>query len=80
MSLASRSRERRKLARDVKMKHYQREQRGSMAARVPCGKVAYISKAGAKRYIKQHFGAVERAYRCPDCGNWHLTSQRTAQR
>ncbi len=71
MSLASRSRDRRQRARDVKMRRYQRDQRGSMAARVPCGKVAYISKAAAKRYIKQYRGLVERAYRCPACGNWH---------
>ena len=67
------------LIRKVKMRRYERDQRGSMGARVPCGKVAYISKRAAKNYIRQHYGLVERAYRYPNCGNWHLTSQRKAR-
>src|SRR5207247_9744104 len=73
------ARTRRKLAHDVKMIRWQREQRGSMAARVACGKVAYISKRAAKNYIRQYLGLVERVYRCPRCGNWHLTSPRKAR-
>ena len=73
------ARTRRQLAHDVKMIRWQREQRASMAARVPCGKVAYISKRAAKNYIRQYLGLVERVYRCPRCGNWHLTSQRKAR-
>jgi hypothetical protein len=68
------------LLRKVKMRRYEREQRGGMAARVPCGKVAYLSKRAAKNYIRQFLGGlVERVYRCPNCGNWHLTSQRKAR-
>jgi hypothetical protein len=67
----------RKQQRGVKMRRYQRDQR-DMAGRVPCGKVAYVSKHGAKAAIKLH-GQFERAYRCEHCGNWHLTSKRKAR-
>jgi hypothetical protein len=47
----------------------------------PCssGKTPYASKADAKRGLKRvrQRVAVRRVYRCPECGLWHLTSQRS---
>lgn len=42
----------------------------------PSGKIAYCSKDDAlhaARLISQRSGWDYRAYRCPDCGFWHLT-------
>ena len=44
----------------------------------PTGKHSWVSKAAAKRSIKhQQSGGlgVKRAYRCGECGLWHLTTQ-----
>lgn len=44
----------------------------------PAAKVAFASERVAKEnipiYSRQH-GKPFRAYRCPHCGKWHLTSQ-----
>lgn len=72
----------RRLARDVKLRRFVRMQRDGMAGRLgncSSGKVAYASKQAAKNRIKHHYtGGYERAYRCPECGNWHLTTHRPA--
>lgn len=73
----------RKLARDVRMRRFAKMQHDSMAGRLgncSSGKVAYASKRAAKERIKQHYtGGFERAYRCAECGNWHLTTHRQAR-
>ena len=77
MTLASRKRQ-----HDVRMQRNERDRRRSMAWRVACGKLAFLSKKGAKRYCKHHWpgNAAVRVYRCPTCGGWHTTSDPTAQR
>ena len=47
-----------------------------------CQKRPYPSQAKAKhqaRKMRRWFGR-QWAYRCPDCGQWHLTSQIRARR
>lgn len=78
--MARSNRDDRLFLRKIRMRRRVREQRSSMSGRVPCGKVAYLSKQAAKHYVRQFLGGlVERIYRCPNCGNWHLTSQRKAK-
>src|SRR6184192_1502829 len=49
------SRLQRKRDHDVKMTRFERDRRLSMAWRVACGKLAFLSKKGAKRYVKHHW-------------------------
>ena len=46
-----------------------------------CGKTRYETRAGAEisrvRQAKRRAGTRLRVYRCPDCGGYHFTSQRS---
>lgn len=47
-----------------------------------CIKVRYLSRRYAKIAAAQHSGPVPKltAYKCRDCGFWHLTSQSTSRK
>jgi len=44
-----------------------------------CAKVMYESKADAKRDADRKAG-FNKVYKCPDCGNFHLTTKRHPKR
>lgn len=55
-----------------------------MTARCPLGKVGYPSDREARKVLTRlvRFRAVtfaermeDHSYRCPECGDWHLTSK-----
>lgn len=64
------------MARTARQKRL-RKQRRERLEHCPSGKIAFNSKLSAEIYMSSVSAPVIRAYQCPTCVDWHLSSKRS---